>query len=124
MVTLERMLRLIIEVIFVLLGGLVAWLGWTGHIFFDRRKTSWIVVSVVLILWGLRALYKPNKWSTVWENWTRGLSLTLLGLVMLAISRVPFAWVGPLLAAGGVLLMLRGIIGAALVFRPRRVAPR
>jgi hypothetical protein len=124
MVTPERMLRLIIEIIFVLLGGLVAWLGWTGHIFFDRRKISWAVLSSALILWGLRALHKPNKSWTRWENWTRGLSLTLLGLVMLAISRVPFAWVGPLLAAGGVLLMLRGIIGAALVFRPRRVAPR
>jgi hypothetical protein len=119
MVTPERMLRLIIEIIFVLLGGLVAWLGWTGHIFFDRRKTSWVVVSAVLILWGLRALYKPNKSWTRWENWMRGLSLTLLGLLMLAISRVPFAWVGPLLAAAGALLILRGFMGAVLILRPR-----
>jgi len=119
MVTPERMLRLIIEIIFVLLGGLVAWLGWTGHIFFDRRKISWVVLSSALILWGLRALYRPNKSWTRWENWTRGLSLALLGLVMLAISRVPFAWVGPLLAAGGALLMLRGIIGSVLILRPR-----
>ena len=124
MFTPERMLRLIIEIIFVLLGGLVACLGWTGHIFFDRRKITWVVLSSALILWGLRALYKPNKLWTRWENWTRGLSLTLLGLVMLAISRVPFAWVGPLLAAAGALLMLRGIIGAALVFRPRRAVLR
>jgi hypothetical protein len=119
-----RFLRLIIEIIFVLLGALVVWLGLTGHIFFDRRKTSWVVVSIVLLLWGLRALYKPDKWLTQWENWTRGVSLTLLGVVMLAISRVPFAWVGPLLVAGGVLLMLRGIIGSALVFRPRREVSR
>jgi hypothetical protein len=119
-----RFLRLIIEIIFVLLGTLVVWLGLTGHIFFDRRKTSWVVVSVVLILWGLRALYKPNKWSTRWENWTRGVSLTVLGVVMVTISRVPFAWVGPLLASGGVLLMLRGIIGSALVFGPRRPVSR
>jgi hypothetical protein len=114
-----RFLQIIIEIIFVLLGALVVWLGLTGHIFFDRRKTSWVVVSVVLILWGLRALYKPNKWSTRWENWTRGVSLTLLGVVMAAISRVPFAWAGPMLAAGGVLLILRGIVGSMLVFRQR-----
>ncbi|MFI5056605.1 MAG: hypothetical protein ACHQLQ_00320 [Candidatus Acidiferrales bacterium] len=119
-----RLLRLIIEIIFVLLGALVVWLGVTGHIFFDRRKISWLAVSAALILWGLRTLYKPNKWWTRWENWTRGLSLTLLGLVMVAISRAQFAWVGPLLAAGGVLLMLRGIIGFALVVRPRREVSR
>jgi hypothetical protein len=119
MFTPERLLRLIIEIIFVLLGGLVVWLGLTGHLFFDRRKISWLIASATLILWGLRALYKPNKWWTRWENWTRGLSLALLGVVMLAISRVPFAWVGPLLAAGGVLLVLRGIIGAALIVKPR-----
>jgi hypothetical protein len=119
MVMPERMLRLIMEIIFVLLGALVVWLGLTGHIFFDRRKISWVVLSAALLLWGLRALYKPNKWWTRWENWTRGLSLTLLGLAMLAISRVPFAWVGPLLAAGGALLMLRGIIGSVLAFWPR-----
>jgi len=42
-----------------------------------------------------------------------------LGALMLVISRVPFAWVGPMLAALGVVLALRGIIGSALVFRPR-----
>jgi len=34
------------------------------------------------------------------------------------VSRVPFAWVGPMLAAGGGLLVLRGMIGAFLIFRP------
>jgi hypothetical protein len=38
---------------------------------------------------------------------------------MLAISRVPFLWIAPLLATAGVVMGLRGIIGAALVFRPR-----
>jgi hypothetical protein len=38
--------------------------------------------------------------------------------VMLAISRVPFLWVGPLLSFGGVLLLLRGLAGSVLVFRP------
>jgi hypothetical protein len=45
--------------------------------------------------------------------------LTLLGLVLLAISRVPFLWVGRLLALAGIVLMLRGLIGSALILRPR-----
>jgi hypothetical protein len=119
MLTPERLLRLMIEMIFVLLGALVMWLGATGQIFFDRRRISWFVLSVAILLWGLRALYKPGQRWKRWEHWTRGLSLTLLGVVMLAISRVPFLWVGRLLAVGGALLVLRGLLGSVLVLRSR-----
>src|ERR1700676_627276 len=119
MLTPQRALRLMIEVIFVLLGVLVVWLAPTGRILMERPRPSWLILSGALILWGLRALYGPGKWWARWENWTRGLSLILLGVVMLAISRVPFMLVGPLLATAGVLMALRGILGAALVFRPR-----
>ena len=119
MLTPQQVLRITIEIIFVLLGGLVVWLGLSGHILFDRRKPGWLLLSIALILWGVRALYKPGQWWSRQEQWARGLSLTLLGLVMLAISRVPFDWVGPLLASAGVLLALRGLVGSALILRPR-----
>jgi hypothetical protein len=119
MLTPQRMLRIVIELIFVLLGGLVVWLGLSGQIFFDRRRLTWLILSGALILWGLRALYNPGRWWSKWEDWTRGLSLTLLGVVMLVISRAPFLWVGKLVAVGGLLLMLRGLIGSFLILRPR-----
>jgi hypothetical protein len=120
MLTPQRALRLMIEVIFVLLGVLVVWLALAGRISDEQRHNiSWLILSGALILWGLRALYGPNKWWARWENWTRGLSLTLLGVVMLAISRVPFPWIAPLLATAGVLMLVRGILAAAMVFRPR-----
>jgi hypothetical protein len=118
MLTPQRALRLTIEVIFVLLGVLVVWLALAGRISNEQRhNVSWLILSGALILWGLRALYGSDKRWARWENWTRGLSLTLLGVVMLAISRVPFSWIGPLLATAGILMCLRGIIGAALLFR-------
>jgi hypothetical protein len=119
MLTPQQALRITIEIIFVLLGGLVVWLGLSEHILFDRRKPGWLLLSAVLIVWGVRALYKPGQWWSRMEQWTRGLSLTLLGAVMLAISRVPFLWVGRLLAFAGVLLMLRGLIGTVLILKPR-----
>jgi len=119
MLTPQQVLRITIEIIFVLLGGLVVWLGLSGHILFDRRKPGWLVLSLAVILWGLRALYKPVQWWSRTEQWTRGLSLTLLGVVMLAISRVPFQWVGPLLAIAGFVLIIRGLIGSVLILRPR-----
>jgi len=119
MLTPERLLRLLIEFIFILLGGLVLWLGIERRISVDRHSISWLVLSVAIILWGLRALYKPGQWWLRWENWTRGLSLVLLGILMLVISRVPFSRVGPLLATAGALLVLRGVIGSVLIFRSK-----
>ncbi len=119
MLTPQRVLRLMIEVIFVLLGFLIVWLAITHRISVERQKPSWLILSVALIIWGLRALYGPGRWWARWENWTRGLSLTLLGVLMLAIYRVPFLWIGPLMGAAGVLMGVRGLIGAALVFRTR-----
>ena len=119
MLTPERLLRLVIEIIFVLLGLLVVWLGLTGHIFFDRHKMPWLLLSVALILWGIRGIYrKPGSKPPQPEDYARAVSLTVLGLVLLAISRVPFAWVGPLLAFAGVVLAARGIAGSVLLLRP------
>lgn len=117
MLTPERLLRVLIELIFVLLGFLVIWLGLVRHVYVDRHGAAWLILSVALIVWGLRALYSPGQWWLRWENWTRGLSLVLLGVLMLVISRAPFTWVGPMLAAGGGLLVLRGIIEAFLISR-------
>ena len=122
MVTPERMLRFIIELIFILLGVLLIWLGLRGPIHgrtVDRHSIAWIALSVALILWGLRALPKRNQWWARWQHWTRGLSLALLGVLMLVIRWVPFFWVGPMLAAGGAILVLRGVVSSALIFRLR-----
>jgi hypothetical protein len=122
MLTPERLLRLMIEFVFVLLGALLMWLGLAGPAHgrtVDRHGIPWLVLSVALILWGLRGLYSPGQWWRRWQNWTRGLSLALLGVLMLVISRVPFLWVGPMLAAGGGLLVLRGLIAAFLIVRLR-----
>jgi len=122
MLTPERITRLTIEFVFVLLGALLVWLGLFGLAHgrtVDRHGASWVILSVAMIVWGLRALYSPGQWWLRWQNWTRGLSLALLGILMLVISRVPFLWVGPMLALGGGLLVLRGAITSYLVFRPR-----
>jgi hypothetical protein len=71
MLTPERLLRLVVEIIFVLLGLLVIWLGLTGHIFFDRHRLSWLILSVALILWGVRGIYKPAPKPPRLEDWTR-----------------------------------------------------
>src|SRR5436309_13267626 len=98
MLTPERLLRIMIELIFVLLGGLVAWFALRGHILADRHGRMWLILSIVPMLWGLRVLHNPGQWGVRGASWTRGLSLASLGALMLAITRVPFAWLEPLRA--------------------------
>jgi hypothetical protein len=119
MLTTDRLLRVVIELMFVLLGVLVVWLGVTGRIYVDRGTAPWMILSVALILWGVYAFYRPGRAWLRGERWTRGLSLILLGIVMLAIARAPFLWVGKLFALAGLVLVLRGLVGSVLVLRPR-----
>jgi len=119
MISPARLTQLLTEFIFLLMGALVIWLAANGRIYFDRRGVSWLVLSVALIAWGLLALAKPGQFWAKWQKWNRGVSLVLLGLVMLAISRVPFDSVVKLLAVAGLILVLRGVFGSLLILRQR-----
>jgi hypothetical protein len=114
-----RLTQLLTEFIFLLLGALVMWLAANGRIYFDRHGTGWLILSVGLIAWGLLALAKPGQFWARWQKWNRGGSLVLLGVVMLALSRVPFGWVVKLLAVAGLILVVRGILGSLLILRQR-----
>ena len=114
-----RLTQLVVEVIFLLLGLLVVWLGLTVHINFDRRSLGWLVISIGVAAWGLLALGKPGAWWARLQKWNRGGSMVLLGLLMLAIRRVPFLWVGRLLAICGLVLIVRGVLGSLLILKQR-----
>ena len=114
-----RLTQLLTEVVFLLLGALVVWLAANQRVYFDRHGIGWLVLSVGLLSWGLLAVAKPAQSWAKWQKWNRGGSLILLGLLMLAISRVPFDWVVKLLALAGFVLVARGIFGSLLILRQR-----
>jgi hypothetical protein len=115
----EQLIRVVIELIFVLLGVLVIWLGLTNQIFVDPRTSAWMILSIALILWGAYAFARPARAWLRGERWTRGVSLVLLGIVMLVITRSPFGMIGKFFAAAGIILALRGLVGIVLILRPR-----
>jgi len=115
----EQLIRVVIELIFVLLGGLVVWLGLTNQIFADPRAPTWMILAVALIAWGAYAFARPSRGWQQGERWTRGVSLVLLGILMLGIAHAPFVMIGKLFAVAGIILALRGIVGMGLILRPR-----
>lgn len=112
-----RLTQFTVELIFILLGALVIWLGLHGQINFNPRSVLWLAISIGAIAWGALAFAKPGEWWARWQKWNRGGSMVLLGLLMLAIGRVPFGQVGKFLALCGLVLVLRGVLGSLLVLK-------
>ena len=117
MLTPARLTQLLMEVIFIMLGALVVWLGANNRVQFDPRGSGVLIVSLALIAWGLMAFARPVQRWNLWEKWNRGVSLVLLGLIMLAMTRVPFLWVPKLLIVVGLILVLRGLFATLMIFR-------
>jgi len=108
-------LRFFVELIVAFLGGLILWLALVTHKFPDRHTQSWLIVSVVLIVWGVITFLRARGLRSYWVDRVAGFSLLIVGGLMLVISRAPFAWVLPMFAAVGGVLVLRGLVGVVLV---------
>ena len=119
MLTPARFAQLLMEVVFLLLGALLVWLAVNQRIAFDRHSSAWLVLSFALVAWGALAFTRPAQFWKKWEKWNRGGSLVLLGLIMLAMSRVPFNRMFALLIFAGAVLIARGVIGSLLILRQR-----
>jgi len=120
MLTPARLTQFTVELIFILLGALVIWLGLHQQINFNPRSTSWLVISIGVIAWGALTLSKSSwQWWMRWQKINQGGSMIVLGLLMFSIGRVPYGWAGRFLALCGAVLILRGAIGAVLILRQR-----
>jgi hypothetical protein len=120
MPTPANLLRMTNEMIFVLLGGLLVWVGLSSRFMFDPRKPAWLGLGVILVYWGVRAWMKTRRAARTAERTAvrvGGASLAIVGLMMLSLVFVEFRWVGPLLALAGGILVLRGLVSAVLALR-------
>jgi hypothetical protein len=119
----NQLLRLFIELVFILLGGFLLWIAWAGRFLFDPRRPSWLLLSALLIVWGLRTVLRSSFAGRKWRSIGRaaeqigGASLAAAGIVLLSLVWAPFRWVDLLLGAAGTIFVLRGVISAALISR-------
>lgn len=120
MLSLANVFRVLIELVFVLLGMLLVWMTVTGRYSFNRRAPAWIALGAFLVYWGLRAWWRRGRRAQRGEAAAaavRGASLALVGAMMLGIACVPLRWTAPLLGAAGVILMVRGLLSTVLFAR-------
>jgi hypothetical protein len=120
MLTPANLFRMLTEFIFVLLGGFLVSVGLSHRFFFDPRRPGWLLLGGVLVYWGARAIAKtPRTVRRAQRIATQigGASLAVVGLMMLGLAFVEFRWVGVILASAGVILALRGLLGAVLALR-------
>jgi hypothetical protein len=111
----SQLFRLTNEIVFVLLGALLAWAAYTGHYYFDPRSMMWLLLAGLLVAYGAVTIVwsaGPRAIAVV-----RGGSLIIVGLIMLSLSRVILRWVEPMLIFAGAVLAARGLIVAVLVMR-------
>ena len=113
----EKLLRIFTELAMLLLGLLLLLVAVSGRLFWNRRSIAWMAVGIFLIYWGVRSWLRRRSVGPWRVEKLRCGSLVLVGLLMLAISRVPFDFVGPLLGIAGGVLVLRGIFSVALIAR-------
>ena len=60
----NQLFRLLNEMVFLLVGALLVWVGLFGgqHLhFFNPRQPSWLILTGVLMLWGLRTWRKAPR---------------------------------------------------------------
>jgi hypothetical protein len=120
MPTPASLLRMTNEIIFVLLGGLLVWVGLSSRFMFDPRKPAWLGLGAVLVYWGARAWIKTKRAAQTVERTAMrvgGASLAIVGLMMLGLVFVELRWVGTVLAMAGGILVVRGLVSAVLSLR-------
>lgn len=113
--------RMMTEMIFALLGGFLIWLGLSGMFVFNPRKPAWLGLGTVLVFWGIMAWVRTRRAARSAERTSvrvGGVSLVLVGLMMLGLVFLEFRWIGTMLAMAGGILVLRGLINAGLSLLP------
>ncbi len=115
-----NLFRVVNELVFMLVGGLLVLFALTGRYLFNPRRPGWIVLSVVVILWGLGTWSRARLSRVAAERLVTkigGGSLVAGGLIMLSLAWAPFRWAGWLLLATGGIFVLRGLVSATIMVR-------
>lgn len=122
---LARLSELLSEVVILALGLLLAIMALSGRFNLPVGLALWLGLGVLLLISGGRAWMRSGRFvrpAARAMQWVRGGSLVLAGALMIAMTWMPFGRAPQMLTLVGLILAIRGAIGAALAAR-RLVRP-
>jgi len=114
----QQLLGLVTEMVFMLAGALLLWVALTARFPINARRPAWLVLAVIVVLWGLRAWRRARLIAVRSMRLASRLgasSLVLVGLIMLSLPWTPLGWVELLLAVAGGVFVVRGLVTAAIL---------
>jgi hypothetical protein len=114
MATPNNLFRLLSEFIVLLLGALLILLAATGRIGLPSRPGGVVALGAIFIFWGVRAATRPGPKVARLETMIRAGSLSLVGILILAVPFVPARHAPQLFILAGGVLVLRGALAAAI----------
>jgi hypothetical protein len=117
MLTSAKLFQLLNESIVLLLGALLILLAVSGRVGLPARPAALIALGIVFIYWGARAWVRREPIPARWPSKIRAASLALVGALILGIPLLPTRYIPLLLGLAGGVLVLRGVLGAALFAR-------
>ena len=117
MLSLATFLEFLYEVIVLILGALIILLAYSGRIGLPGRPLALELLGMVLIFWGVRGVLRrePNAQRT--QARVRAGSLLIVGAIVVLIPLARVRYTEYLLELAGAVLVLRGILGSALLLR-------
>lgn len=101
----------------LLLGALLIVLAVSGRVGLPGRPIALVLLGIVLIYWGVRASLQPEPEAHKLQSRIRAGSLVLVGILVVAIPLFPVRYAEVLLEIAGGILVVRGILGSALLLR-------
>lgn len=112
-----QLIRFFNEIVFILLGIFILVAGLSRRYVLPRHSVWWIIAGVALVYWGIRVWLQSARERPRWPSGVRSGSLALFGAIVIGTNWLPQSQGTLLLAAGGGILALRGLIGAAAFSR-------
>ena len=112
---LATLFRFLNEFIVLLLGALLIVLALSGRVGLPGRPLALALLGIVLIYWGIRAVLRREPEGGRRQEQIRAASLVVVGALVLAIPILPVRDASPLLEIAGGVLVLRGLLGSALL---------